>query len=94
MKDACRKAFLAKSTRLMLAMYLCEFRVPEDNMGQIFTVLGRRKAKILRQDQQNSFSFIQALIPVVESFGLSEELLKQTSGSASTQMMFHGWEAS
>jgi ribosome assembly protein 1 len=29
---------------------------------------------------------------VVESFGLSEELLKQTSGSAMTQMAFHGWD--
>jgi ribosome assembly protein 1 len=85
----------------------------------LYFKIGRRKAKILKEEQSgSSVTFIRALMPVVESFGLSEELyliilfyfilsyfiilfyfiifllirLKQTSGSASTQMMFHGWE--
>jgi len=34
---------------------------------------------------------ISALLPVVESFGLSEEILTQTSGAASTQLLFSHW---
>lgn len=35
---------------------------------------------------------IQSLLPVAESFGLSVEMLTQTSGSASVQLLFHNWE--
>ena len=51
-------------------------------------------AKILKEEQKEGTSIfsIEALLPVVESFGLSVELLTETSGSASTQLVFHGWE--
>ena len=35
---------------------------------------------------------IQAQIPVIESFGFADELRKRTSGMASPQLMFYGFE--
>jgi len=93
-KEACRQAFLSRSVRLIQAMYFCYIQVPPEYMGKMFGVLGRRRAKILKEEQKEGTSIfsIEALLPVVESFGLSVELLTETSGSASTQLIFHGWE--
>lgn len=77
----------------MEPMYLCSIQVPAENMGKVFTVLGRRRAKILDEEiKENTIFSISALLPVAESFGLSVELLKHTSGSASSQLMFNSWE--
>jgi len=94
MKDACRQKFLSKSVRLVEAMYFCETQVPSDFVGKSYNVFGRRRAKILNEEMKDGSSIfsIQFHLPVAESFGLSEEILKQTSGAASTQMMFHHWE--
>lgn len=100
-----RAAFLQKSARLMEPMYSCEIQIPSDFMGKCYTVLGRRRAKvsfhlnisknlqILNEEVKEGGMFqIQSLLPVAESFGLSVEMLTQTSGSASVQLLFHNWE--
>ena len=94
MKESCRQAFLSHSARLVQAMYFCYVQVPSEYMGKCFGVLGRRRAKILKEEQKEgtNISLIEALLPVVESFGLSVELLTETSGSASTQLVYHGFE--
>ena len=38
------------------------------------------------------FFTIQALLPVAESFGFSDEMRKRTSGAASPQLIFQGFE--
>lgn len=38
------------------------------------------------------FFTIVAVLPVVESFGFSEEIRKRTSGAASPQLVFQGYE--
>ena len=37
---------------------------------------------------------IEAVIPVVESFGFAEDIRKKTSGLASPQLVFSHWEVS
>jgi ribosome assembly protein 1 len=46
---------------------------------------GRRRAKIIKEEQKEGTNIflIEALLPVVESFGLSVELLTETSGKCS-----------
>jgi ribosome assembly protein 1 len=55
----------------------------------VYAVLGKRRATILKEGmKENTEIFsIQTLLPVVESFGFPEQLLKQTSGSASAQLV-------
>ncbi|KAJ7202781.1 elongation factor Tu GTP-binding domain-containing protein 1-like protein [Mycena pura] len=39
-----------------------------------------------------SFFMVSALIPVVESFGIADDIRKRTSGAASPQLIFAGYE--
>jgi ribosome assembly protein 1 len=89
-KGACWEAFLSKSVRLMEAMYTCDIQIAANFLGKMYAVLGRRRSKILKEEmKEGTYMYsIQALLPVVESFGLSEEILKQTSGAASIQLLF------
>ncbi len=60
----------------------------------MYGVLSRRHGRILEGDlEEGSASFsITALLPVVESFDLANEIRKQTSGLASLQLTFSHWE--
>ena len=62
--------------------------------GKIYGVLARRHSRILDGDlEEGSASFsITAVLPVVESFDLANEIRKQTSGEASHQLTFSHWE--
>ena len=65
-----------------------------DSLGKLHSVLGRRRAKIFKEEpKEGTHVFtVQAHLPVAESIGFSEELLKKTSGSAYPQLMFSHWD--
>ncbi|CAG8540937.1 6028_t:CDS:2 [Paraglomus brasilianum] len=94
MRDACRQAFLEWSPRLMRAMYSCDIQTTTDVLGKVYAVIARRKGKIVSEELKEGTSFfsIHALLPVVESFGFAEEMRKKTSGVASPQLIFSGFE--
>ncbi|KAI8086124.1 uncharacterized protein BX664DRAFT_386577 [Halteromyces radiatus] len=94
MKDACRQGFLDWSPRLLLAMYTCDIQTSEDVLGRVYGVISKRKGKIISEDLKDGTPFwqISALLPVVESFGFSDEIRKRTSGAASPQLVFSGFE--
>lgn len=61
--------------------------------GKTSAVLFRRRGRITNNERKGTDGFIiEAVIPVVESFGLSEELMKKTSGAAAVQLWFSHWE--
>jgi ribosome assembly protein 1 len=53
-----------------------------DQLGKLYSVLAKRRAKIVREDMWEGTSIftIEALIPVVEAFGLADDLRIKTSG--------------
>jgi len=66
-----------------------------DQLGKLFGVLRARRAKILSEDvwEGTSIFTVEALIPIVESFNLGDDLRRQTSGAASTpQLLFSHWQ--
>ena len=91
--SACRQAFLSKSARLYEATYVCDVRMTERSLGRVSGVLGRRRAEIFAQeyDTENATITLRALLPVRESFGLYQEMIAETSGAASVQLMLHDW---
>ncbi|KAJ3163462.1 Elongation factor-like GTPase 1 [Geranomyces michiganensis] len=93
-KDACRQAFLTYSPRLMLATYSCDLQAPSEVLGKVYAVLARRRGRILAEEMREGTPFfnIRARIPVVESFGFSDDIRKRTSGAASPQLIFAGFE--
>ncbi|KAG0326270.1 Cytoplasmic GTPase/eEF2-like protein (ribosomal biogenesis) [Dissophora globulifera] len=94
MRDACRLGFLEWSPRLMLAMYSCDIQTTAEVLGKVYAVIARRKGKILHEEMKEGTPFfaIQALMPVVESFGFADDIRKKTSGAASPQLIFSHFE--
>ncbi|KAI7892627.1 P-loop containing nucleoside triphosphate hydrolase protein [Mucor mucedo] len=93
-KEACRHGFLDWSPRLLLAMYTCDIQANAEVLGRVYAVISKRKGKIVSEDLKDGTSFwqINALLPVIESFGFSDEIRKRTSGVASPQLVFSGFE--
>jgi len=94
MREGCHKAILASHPRLTEPFYTCEVQVAQDSLGASHDVLRRRRGKVLDEDVSEATytHIITASLPVVESFGLADELRSKTSGAASFQLKFSHWE--
>ncbi|KAJ7202772.1 P-loop containing nucleoside triphosphate hydrolase protein [Mycena pura] len=93
-REACRNGLLDWSPRLMLAMYSCDIQASTEVLGKVYGVVARRRGRIIADEMKEGTSFfmVSALIPVVESFGIADDIRKRTSGAASPQLIFAGYE--
>lgn len=93
-QQAIKQGFLDWSPRLLLAMYSCEIQASTEVLGRVYDVLTRRRGRVLSEAMKEGTPFftIQSLLPVAESFGFSDEIRKRTSGAASPQLIFQGYE--
>ena len=89
-RAAARRAFLCRTPRLVEPLYLCDVQVTADLLGKTYAILGARRAAVVSEElkQGTPLFAIRALLPVVESFGFAELLLRRTSGAASVQLVF------
>jgi ribosome assembly protein 1 len=77
---------------------VCIFRlsnnVTAEVLGRVYDVLTRRRGRILSESLKEGTPFftILSLLPVAESFGFSDEIRKRTSGAASPQLIFQGYQ--
>ncbi|KAL8857553.1 MAG: hypothetical protein Q9178_005881 [Gyalolechia marmorata] len=93
-RDSIRQGFLDWSPRLLLAMYSCEIQASTEVLGRVYGVITRRRGRIVSESLKEGTPFftILSVIPVAESFGFSEDIRKRTSGAASPQLVFQGFE--
>ncbi|KAF1937924.1 P-loop containing nucleoside triphosphate hydrolase protein [Clathrospora elynae] len=100
-RSGIHQGFLDWSPRMLLAMYSCEIQASTDVLGRVYAVLTRRRGTILSETLSSTSSAsttgnqtftISALLPVAASFGFSDEIRKRSSGSASPQLRFAGFE--
>ncbi|KAI6005368.1 P-loop containing nucleoside triphosphate hydrolase protein [Pisolithus marmoratus] len=93
-RDACRNGLLDWSPRLKLAMYSCDIQASTDVLGKVYGVIAKRRGRIVGEEMKEGTTFftISALLPVVESFGFADDIRKRTSGAASPQLIFSGYE--
>ncbi|KAH8708373.1 P-loop containing nucleoside triphosphate hydrolase protein [Phaeosphaeriaceae sp. PMI808] len=101
-RSSIHTGFLDWSPRMHLAMYSCEIQASTDVLGRVYAVLTRRRGTILSETLSSTTSSasttgsqtftISALLPVAESFGFSDEIRKRSSGSASPQLRFQGFQ--
>lgn len=93
-RDSIHKSFLDWSPRIMWAMYSCDIQTSVDVLGKVYAVVQQRHGKIVSEEMKEGTSLfqIEAHIPVVEAFGLSEDIRKKTSGAAQPQLVFSGYE--
>ncbi|KAL1987333.1 hypothetical protein VTN96DRAFT_4049 [Rasamsonia emersonii] len=94
-RESISQGFLDWSPRILLAMYSCEIQASTEVLGRVYGVITRRRGRILSEMMKEGTPFftILSLLPVAESFGFSEEIRKRTSGAASPQLIFAGFEA-
>ena len=92
-REACRSAVRASSPRLVEALYLCEATTTAETLGSTYAVLGRRRAKILREEMQEGTGLfsVHAYLPVASSFKFADEMRRSTSGAASAQLVLSHW---
>ncbi|QWU90212.1 hypothetical protein CA3LBN_004573 [Candidozyma haemuli] len=93
-KQLIHKGFLLNAPRLFLAMYTCEIQTSPEVLGKVYVVIQKRGGSIISEEMKEGTPFftINARIPVVEAFGFSEEIRKRTSGAASPQLVFDGFD--
>ncbi|ORX36874.1 translation elongation factor 2 [Kockovaella imperatae] len=93
-REACRNGMLDWSPRIKLAMYTCDIQASTDVLGKVYAVVARRRGRIVSEEMKEGTSFftIRAMLPVIESFGFADEIRKRTSGAASPQLIFSGFE--
>lgn len=90
--------------RSLLLMILTACSLPEINLiltnvtaevlGKVYGVITRRRGRIISEslNEGTPFFTILSVLPVAESFGFSDEIRKRTSGAASPQLVFQGFE--
>ncbi|KAL9000321.1 MAG: hypothetical protein Q9169_001038 [Polycauliona sp. 2 TL-2023] len=93
-RDSIHQGFLDWSPRLLLAMYSCEIQASTEVLGRVYGVITRRRGRIVSESLKEGTPFftILSVLPVAESFGFSEDIRKRTSGAASPQLVFQGFE--
>lgn len=82
--------------RLAEGMYYCQLQCHVDQhkgetLGKLYSVIWKRRGKVEKEEMVEGTCIftIDAYIPVVEAFGLADDLRIQTSGAASTpQLVF------
>jgi len=94
-KEACRAAVLQNKPRLVEAMYFCELITPTEQLGATYAVLGKRRARVLKEEMQEGTSLftVHAYLPVAESIGFSNQLRSLTAGAVSALLVLSHWEA-
>lgn len=94
-RSSIHAGFLDWSPRIMLAMYSVEILASTDVLGRVYSLIHRRGGRILSEVLTplsiDQFTIL-ATLPVAESFGFAEEIRKRTSGAASPQLVFRGFE--
>lgn len=93
-RDLILKNMKEYSQRLLLATYLCEIQASTEVLGKVYPVVTRRHGRVLSEEHKEGTPFftITASLPVINSFGFSEEIRKRTSGAANSQLIYHGFE--
>lgn len=93
-KEGCRRAFQLQPMRLVAAMYTCHVQATAEVLGRLYAVIGKREGRVLSETMMEGSDVfdVEAVLPVAESFGFSEEIRKRTSGLANPQLVFSHWE--
>lgn len=93
-REAIRHSVLKAGPRLVEAMYLSVITTTSEALGGTYSVLGRRRAKIISESirEGTGVFIIHSYLPVATSFGFADELRHSSSGASNAQLMLSHWE--
>ncbi len=79
---AMRSSIMTGSPKVLEPWVRLEISTPEEHVGELTSILARRKGQVHEIDSERSLYRIIAEIPVRQSFGLANEIRTSTSGWA------------
>jgi len=85
-------SFLTANPIILEPIYRIQVSVPAEWVGQVSSLLTRKRGRILASEQKGALLAVDGYIPVAETFGLAAELRSATSGHAFWQSQFDHWE--
>ena len=90
----CTKGFLYAEPRIVEGMYKWELQVNSENLGKIYAVIGKHRAKKLEEELQESSELflLKILVPVYDSFSFCDQIRERECGIPHPQLVFYGWE--
>lgn len=93
-RDLIHQEFVHRGARLFLAMYTCEIQAATEALGKVYAVVQKRGGRIVSEELKEGTPFftVVARVPVTEAYGFSEEIRMRTSGAATPQLVFDGFD--
>ena len=87
--EAFRIAMMSCSVRVVEPIYACELQCDTSQLGNLYAVLTKRRGHVHKEDiiEGTSLFLMSAMLPVAESFGFAQELLKRTSGNGTAPQL-------
>jgi elongation factor 2 len=85
-------SFLTANPVLLEPVYKIGVTVPAEWVGEVSSIITRKRGRIISSEQKGPLTMINGYIPVAETFGLAAELRSATSGHAFWQTQFDHWE--
>jgi elongation factor 2 len=85
-------SFLTAKPVLLEPVYKTVISVPTELAGECSRIVSSRRGKISAFQRKGLLAVISGVVPVAESFGLSQELRSATSGRAFWQSVLDRWE--
>eukprot|EP01035_Chromulina_nebulosa_P018974 gene18974-24785_t len=93
-KDGLYISMLSCPLRIVEPIYICELQCDTSFIGSLYSVLTKRRGVVIKEDiiDGTNLLLLTAHLPVSESFGFAQELLKKTSGNGTApQLAFSHW---
>nr|QPO14353.1 eukaryotic elongation factor 2 [Imasa heleensis] len=87
-------AELTASPSLLEPVYLVDILAPDTVMGGIHSCLSKRRGRVIGEENRVGTPLynVRAYLPVLDSFGFTGHLRKETGGQAFPQCVFSHWE--
>jgi elongation factor 2 len=93
-RRVCFASMLTAKPGLLEPVFLVNISVPQDSMGSVYGVLTQRRGHVFSEEQTPGTPqmTLLAYLPVMESFGFTNDLRAATGGKAFPQCSFDHWE--
>ncbi|AFK50844.1 elongation factor EF-2 [Thermogladius calderae 1633] len=90
-RNAIYAGMLTSRPTLLEPIMKLDIRTPMEFIGNISTIITKKRGKLIEVQQQGNLSRVIAEIPVAESFTIAEELRSATAGKAIWGQEFSRW---
>jgi len=84
-------SFLTAKPVLQEPVYKIGVSVPAQYVGDVSSIITRKRGRILSSERKGPITMISGFIPVAETFGLAADMRSATSGHAFWQSTFNHW---